>query len=154
MEPNFYENLVKVKNQENEMRNVIRDIVIYFVYIIIIIIISYGNRDPNAYLAKSAIESAIVFGDSNCNILPTDDPRYKPCKPGDLPIPYVNFNNIRDVNEWFGWLDLTLIPNVRVQPWYNGRPPFGFRGYLNDRVNRIIGYAIVRQVREELGTCK
>ena len=51
------------------------------------------------------------------------------------------------------WLDETLIPNVRVQPWYNGKPPYGLRGYLDDRVNRIIGYAIVRQVREEMGVC-
>ena len=25
---------------------------------------------------------------------------------------------------------------------------------MNDRVNRLIGYAIIRQVREEIGTCK
>ena len=43
---------------------------------------------------------------------------------------------------------------MRVQPWYNGREPYGLKGYLNDRVNRLIGYAIVRQVREEMGTCK
>ena len=48
----------------------------------------------------------------------------------------------------------TLIPNVRVQPWYNGLPPYGLRGYLEDRVSRLIGYAIVRQVREEMGTCR
>jgi len=40
------------------------------------------------------------------------------------------------------------------QPWYNGDPPYGLRGYLNDRVNRIIGYAIVRQIREKPGSCK
>ena len=26
--------------------------------------------------------------------------------------------------------------------------------YLDDRVNRIIGYAVVRQVRERLGDCQ
>ena len=48
----------------------------------------------------------------------------------------------------------TLIPNVRVQNWYNGDPPYGLRGDLDDRVNRIIGYALVRQIREKVGTCK
>ena len=71
-----------------------------------------------------------------------------------LPKPYVNYNNIRTVNEWYGWLEETLIPNVRVQPWYNGAPPYGLRGYMNDRVSRLIGYAIVRQVREEMGACR
>ena len=42
---------------------------------------------------------------------------------------------------------------MRVQNWYNGDPPYGLRGYLDDRVNRIIGYAVVRQVREKVGTC-
>ncbi len=46
------------------------------------------------------------------------------------------------------------MPNVRVQIWYNGRQPYGLKGYLNDRVNRLIGYAIVRQVREAPGTCR
>jgi hypothetical protein len=73
--PKFYEELVKMKNQEYEMNTVIRDIAIYLIYISIIFIISYGNRDPNAYLEKSALEQAIVFGGSNCDILPTDDPR-------------------------------------------------------------------------------
>ena len=41
-----------------------------------------------------------------------------------------------------------------MQPWYNGLPPYGLRGYLEDRVSRLIGYAIVRQVREEMGTCR
>ena len=51
------------------------------------------------------------------------------------------------------WVTHTLIPNVRVQNWYNGAPPYGLRGYLDDRVNRIIGYAVVRQIREKPGTC-
>ena len=67
--------------------------------------------------------------------------------------PYKNFDQIRDVNEWYGWLNITLLKNVRVQEWYNGKPPYGLRGYLEDRVNRLIGYAIVRQIREELGSC-
>lgn len=76
------------------------------------------------------------------------------CTPSQLPIPWVNFNKIRDVNEWYGWMNLTVVPNVRVQPWYNGKQPYGLRGYMEDRVNRLIGYAIVRQVREQLGTCR
>ena len=150
----FYEDLRVRKIQEMEMKTVIRDLVIYFFYVAIIFIISYGNRDPAAYLSKSAIESSVIFGGVNCDILPTDDPRFKKCKPGEIANPAVNFDKIGDVNDWYFWLENTLIPNVRVQRWYNGNPPYGLRGYLDDRVNRLIGYAIVRQVREELGTCK
>ena len=80
MEPVFYEALCKRKNQEREMKTVIRDLVIYFIYMSIVYIISYGNRDPNAFLSKQAIESAIIFGGVNCDILPTDDPRFKKCQ--------------------------------------------------------------------------
>eukprot|EP00095_Tigriopus_kingsejongensis_P009158 maker-scaffold798_size95657-snap-gene-0.28 protein:Tk09158 transcript:maker-scaffold798_size95657-snap-gene-0.28-mRNA-1 annotation:"polycystic kidney disease protein 1-like 2-like" len=154
MEANFYEKLRHMKLQEMEMKLVIRDLIIYFFYVAIIFIISYGNRDPSAYLSKQSLESSIIFGGLNCEIYPTDDPRYKPCLKDEVENKFVNFNNIRDVNEWYYWLEHTLLPNVRVQRWYNGRPPYGLRGYLDDRVNRIIGYAIVRQVREELGTCR
>lgn len=40
-----------------------------------------------------------------------------------------------------------MIQELQVQNHYNGRPPFGLRGFLNDQCNRIIGYAILRQVR-------
>ena len=74
----FYEELRVRKIQEMEMKTVLRDLVIYFFYVAIIFIISYGNRDPDAYLSKSAIESSVIFGGVNCDILPTDDPRYVP----------------------------------------------------------------------------
>jgi len=57
------------------------------------------------------------------------------------------------VKRW-SWLEQTVLTNVRVQPWYNNESPYGLRGYMNDRVNRIIGYAIIRQIREKPGGCK
>ena len=44
---------VQKKIQELEMKAVIRDLSVYFVYVSIIFIISYGNRDPNAYLVRA-----------------------------------------------------------------------------------------------------
>ena len=100
------------------------------------------------------MEQQVIFGGLNCDILPTDDPKYKPCDERLVPHKYVNFMFVRDINEWYFWMKRTLIPNVRVQPWYNDDPPYGLKGYLNDRANRIIGYAIIRQVREKMGTCR
>jgi hypothetical protein len=53
-----------------------------------------------------------------------------------LPDKAVMFNMVHDVNDWWTWFDKTLLPNVRVQNWYNNDPPYGLRGYLDDRVNR------------------
>lgn len=44
-------------------------------------------------------------------------------------------------------LSLTSLIGTAIQLFFS-------RGYLDDRVNRLIGYAIVRQVREEIGTCR
>jgi hypothetical protein len=87
-------------------------------------------------------------------IVPEDDPRWKKCKEEMLIKPYLNFMKVRDVNDWWNWVNETVLPSVRVQNWYNGKPPYGLRGYLDDRVNRIIGYAIIRQTRERTMSCK
>lgn len=63
------------------------------------------------------------------------------------------FTKVRDSNDWWTWFDKTLLPNVRVQLWYNQAPPYRLRGYLDDRVNRLIGYAIVRQVSVDKAPC-
>ena len=151
---NFYEALTKRKNQEQEMKAVLRDMVTYFIYVAIIFLLAYGNRDASLFMQKQQMESAIVFGSTTCELVPEDDPRFKECTEEMLPKPHVNFMKIKDVNDWWNWINDTVIPNVRVQNWYNGKPPYGLRGYLDDRVNRLIGYAIVRQIREESGSCK
>ncbi len=97
---------------------------------------------------------AVVHGALNCGILPEDDPSYQSCKPSAVPKPYIDFNKVGDANELWYWIDHTLKPNVRVQDWYNGEKPYFLKGYLNDRVSRLIGHAIIRQVRVGLGACK
>ena len=154
LEANFYQALTKRKNQEQEMKAVLREMVTYFIYVAIIFLLAYGNRDANLFLEKQQLESSIIFGSTTCELVPEDDPRYKECTEESLPKHYVNFMKIRDVNDWWNWINETVIPNVRVQNWYNNKPPYGLRGYLDDRVNRLIGYAIIRQIREAADTCK
>ena len=36
---------------------------------------------------------------------------------------------VREVNQFWMWFNATLIPNVRVQSWYNDDPPYGLRGW-------------------------
>ena len=49
-------------------------------------------------------------------------------------------------------MDNTFVPNIRADVWYNGGPPVGLRGYLNDYVSRVMGYATIRQLRVRRGT--
>ena len=141
--------------QEGEMNAVIMDIMVYLVYLFLVLIVSMGNRDPNAFYMKTNLQTTLVHGGMLCDRPGEDNPCDKdediptwwnPQKGEMEPNPFVDFLKVREVNQWWQWLNTTLLPNVRVQNWYNGDPPYGLRGYLDDRVNRIIGYALIRQV--------
>ncbi len=109
-----------------EMKNAIKDMVAYFFYLAIIMIICYGSRDNNSFRQKTAIERALIYGGMNCEILPSDDPKYKACSKEVLPVKAVMFSKVRTTNDWWTWFDKTLLPNVRVQPWYNNNPPYRY----------------------------
>lgn len=40
---------------------------------------------------------------------------------------------------------------IRAGTYYNGDPPVFLRGFINDKVSRIIGHATMRQLRVEKG---
>ena len=62
LDPEFFQNLSKRKNQEQEMKAVLREMVTYFIYVSIIFMLAYGNRDFSLYLQKQQLETAIIFG--------------------------------------------------------------------------------------------
>ena len=157
----WFKPLQEKRIQEGEMNTVITDIVVYMVYLFIVLQISYGNRDINAYPMKENMLNTLVHGGMLCGreggepCEEEDYPTYEhPLTREEISNPWKDFYNVRDTNQWWTWLNTTLLPNVRVQNWYNGDPPYGLRGYMDDRVNRIIGFAMVRQVREKVGTCR
>ena len=47
---------------------------------------------------------------------------------------------------WY-WLKNKLAVEMRANEWYNGEQPYGLAGYINDFNSRMIGYAILRQIR-------
>ena len=48
-EPSWYDWHVDKRKKEHEMNEVVKELTIYFFYVAIVFLISYGNRDPNAY---------------------------------------------------------------------------------------------------------
>ena len=52
----FREQLKRRRTQEAEMNLVVKELALYSIYLVIITCISYGTRDPNAYLQKEALE--------------------------------------------------------------------------------------------------
>ena len=50
-------------------------------------------------------------------------------------------------------MENSFIGNLRAQKWYNADPPRNLSGYLNDKSNRLIGWAIMRQLRVKSELC-
>ena len=61
---------------------------------------------------------------------------------------------INTTNDFWFYVKNDLLTDIRAQRWYNGLPPFGLRGFLNDKMNRMIGYPILRQIRNARFMCK
>ena len=57
----------------------------------------YGDKSRNAYLEKSALEKAVVFGGLNCDILPEDDPNYIACDEDNPPDSWLNFMKVNEI---------------------------------------------------------
>ena len=57
----------------------------------------YGDKSQNAYLEKSALETAVIHGGTNCDTLPDDDPNFKACDSDAVPNPAVNFMKVTSI---------------------------------------------------------
>ncbi|RWS31890.1 polycystic kidney disease protein 1-like protein 2-like protein [Leptotrombidium deliense] len=118
--------------KELKMSAVLKEIWSYLVFLWILIVLSYGNRDPNAFFMKDTLHSAFIEGSNS----------------------EVSYSSVRTTDDLWQWINATLIPELRIGRWYNGYQAYGLRGFLNDKVNRMMGYAVLRQVRIKENTCK
>lgn len=118
----------KARIEEAEMKSIVKEIIGYGVFILLIYFISYGNRHPMSYTLKNQINEAFI----------TD--------PG--------FDQIVTSNDWWNWIHSTAVDALRAQRYYNGMPAYGLRGFIGDKTNRIMGYGVLRQVRVKPNTCQ
>ena len=55
---------------------------------------------------------------------------------------------IKSVSDFWTWSTDKLAKGLRAQAWYENSQPYGLAGYINDTSSRLIGYATMRQVRD------
>ncbi|CAG0899541.1 unnamed protein product [Cyprideis torosa] len=110
----------------------IKEIIIYTIYLILLIIIARGLRDPTAYYMRRSMQDSFIRPEA----------------------PIYAYRIVSDANRYWKWMHNVVFYKLVVQNWYNGEPPFLLRGYLDDRVNRLMGYGILRQVRSKPNTCR
>ncbi|CAF1090184.1 unnamed protein product [Adineta ricciae] len=64
-----------------------------------------------------------------------------------------NFSKISTVDDCWNWLENSFMRNLRAQTWYNGDAPRNLSGFINDKSNRLIGWATMRQLRVKSQLC-
>ena len=58
---------------------------------------------------------------------------------------------IKTINEYWRWLEESFVKNIIAENWYNGQPDNETYAFLNDRSNRLMGWATMRQLRIKPG---
>ena len=123
---------------EIQMWRIIREIVSYGFFLYILIILSFDNRDPNSFYLRANLEAAFIKeGDLTNNKMDLD------------------FTKVHDAAGFWTWAQNVVMQELRAQNWYDHvSPPYGLKGFLDDRVNRIMGYGMIRQIRSKPNTCR
>ncbi|UJR27664.1 hypothetical protein I4U23_008944 [Adineta vaga] len=106
----------------------IRNMCINIIFVVILYIVSYTNRDSNAIHQVHHLRNLFLDSRSSSN----------------------NFTEIISIDDYWSWLQAIFISNIRNQSWYNGDVVKNMTDFLNDKSNRIIGWATMRQLRLKL----
>ncbi|XP_063601108.1 uncharacterized protein LOC134777199 [Penaeus indicus] len=121
------------RRKEVEMYEILREIFAYMMFLWVLLILSYGNRDPNAYFLQQSLNQGFI---------------HKGALDGS------DYTKATNADRFWRYLHVGLLPDLRADRLYNGSPPYGLRGYLGDQCNRIMGYATIRQARIKKDSCR
>ncbi|XP_076459182.1 polycystin-1-like [Babylonia areolata] len=117
---------------EIQMWSIVREVVIYSFFLWILLVISYRQRNSDTFLYKDTMERVFIMNNE------TD----------------IDFGKIRNVDEYWYWAKSGMVNGIRAGPYYNDYPPLMLRGYVNDKVSKILGYAVMRQLRVQPNLCE
>ncbi|XP_022779645.1 uncharacterized protein LOC111321123 [Stylophora pistillata] len=117
--------------KEVRMSEIIKEIVTYFLFLILLMLVAYGNRDPNTYLLRKTLHETFV----------------------DLDQTGVDFSDASDLELFWHWNRETLIPNLYPGVLYNNKSD-KYTGFISDRNNYLVGISRLRQARVEKDSCE
>ncbi|UYV66832.1 hypothetical protein LAZ67_4003027 [Cordylochernes scorpioides] len=113
------------RERQSRLRAILGEVVSYAAFLLILLMMSNGSRDPSAFILRRSLIRHFI-------------------RPGD---PWNDFNKVSNERKFWNWTFNVLLPELLINDWYNGRAPLGLRGFVEDRANLKIGYAVMRQVR-------
>ncbi|CAF4142851.1 unnamed protein product, partial [Adineta steineri] len=117
--------------KEIQMWALIREFLIYFIFATLLFLINYSNREQNSFFQVNHLRAYLL------NQRQTT----------------VDYTKINTIDEYWYWLENSFVSNIRAQQWYNGDIPQYLNGFLNDKSNRLIGWATIRQLRVKSESC-
>ena len=114
--------------REIKMGEIIREIVVYIFFTVILLFLSYQARDTNSYG---------LYRDTK-NLFITDD-----------------FHDVSSLGTWWNYCDNVLLTGLYAQPWYNQKN-LTWREKLTtgSRVSMRVGAPRIRQLRVKENSCR
>lgn len=131
LDPKAIEAARQQREKELRLHSLMKEICGYGAFLWLVIVMCMAERDPNGYYMRLNLINDFI-------------------KPGDL---WNDFNKVNTEVRFWNWTEEALIPELIAGNWYNDRPPLGLRGFLDDRNNLKISYAIMRQIRIKPDSC-
>ena len=118
--------------KEIQMWSIIREIFTYLTFLTLLYVITYSNINQQAFYEVKHLRQ--FFHNSR----QIDN----------------NYIQVSTVDQYWNWLENSFVDNIRAQQWYNGDPPRNLSGFINDKSNRLIGWASMRQLRMNSHSCQ
>eukprot|EP00794_Sanderia_malayensis_P014077 gene14077-15546_t len=117
--------------KEIKMYSIVKDIVIYFIFVTALCTVSYTHLDPRSYQFKKGLEDTFVSAAYG----------------GDMA-----FSDISTREDYWQWMNDTVVNALFSTKWYNGKA--NVPGFTQDLYSNLFGGARLRQLRVKKDTCK
>ncbi|UJR11342.1 hypothetical protein I4U23_015523 [Adineta vaga] len=121
-----------LRTKEIQMWSVIREVSLYLCFLSLLCVVIYSNRDSNAFLQVNHLRKYFL----NSRQIDLD------------------YTKVTTIQQYWNWLENSFVDNLRAQEWYNGEAPRNLSGFIDDKSNRLIGWATMRQLRVKSKTCQ
>ncbi|PFX27644.1 Polycystic kidney disease protein 1-like 2 [Stylophora pistillata] len=100
------------------MWRMIKDLLVFLVFVHVLMVVCYSNRDYKRYLVTASVEEKLT-----------------------------GFNEVTDKNSFWIWIRNKLVPGLYNVSWYNKHPFAYEEGFISNKAAFLMGMPRLRQIR-------
>jgi hypothetical protein len=113
---------------EIKMGSIIREIIVYLVFTVVLLFLSYQSRDTNSYGLYRNTKNLFI----------TED-----------------FHDVSSIDTWWDYCDNVLLKGLYAQPWYNNKNlTWREKLTIGSRESMRVGAPRIRQLRIKENSCR